>query len=111
MKNRLLSILFIMLIIIIMIMPQVNANGETNNTVIANITDESKTVQQNKNVFVEMFIDDIENVKSIIGYIASTTNPEQYIKVELKNTTQGKWYYFDLPSTVVIGKNYKIPKI
>ena len=79
--------------------------------ILGTITEESKTVEQNKSVFVEMNIENIENVKSITGYIASTTDSNKYITVELKSTTQGSWYYFDLPSTVVVGETYTMPKI
>lgn len=111
-KKIIIGVLFVIMTSIIAIMPQVKANEAGDNyTVIASITDESKTVEQNKSVFVEMNIDDIEKVKSITGYIASTTDSEKYITVELQSTTQGKWYYFDLPSNTVVGQTYIMPMI
>ena len=108
MQKRIISILFLVLASIIITMPYVRANEVSNDTVVGKITDESKTVEQNQGVWVEMYIDNIENVESITGYIASTTDSEQYITVELQSTNQGTWYYFDVPSTAVIGQTYTI---
>ena len=80
------------------------------NDIIANITDDSKIVKLNGSVFVEINVDNIENIKSVIGYI-SVLNSEQYIEVELKNSTQGKWYYFDMPATTIERQTYIMPKI
>ena len=111
MKKNITCFLFIIFISIMFITTEVKASDDNNVDVIANITSESQTVEQNKSVFVEMNIENIENVKSITGYIASTTDSNKYITVELKNTTQGSWYYFDLPSTVDVGETYTIPMI
>ena len=111
MKKNITCFLFIIFISIIFIATEVKASDDNNVDVIANITSESQTVEQNKSVFVEMNIENIENVESITGYIASTTDSNKYITVELKSTTQGSWYYFDLPSTVVVGETYTMPKI
>ncbi len=111
MQKRIISILFLVLASIIITMPYVRANEVSNDTVVGKITDESKTVEQNQGVWVEMYIDNIENVESITGYIASTTDSEQYITVELQSTNQGTWYYFNVPSTVVIGQTYIMPMV
>ena len=111
MKKNIIYFLFIIFLGIIFIATEVKASDDNNIDVIANITSESETVEQNKSVFVEMNIENIENVKSITGYIASTTDSDKYITVELKSTTQGSWYYFDLPSEVDVGEVYTIPMI
>ena len=106
--KKIINLFFIVLISVIIIAPEVKANDE--NDIIANITDDSKIVKLNGSVFVEINVDNIENIKSVIGYI-SVLNSEQYIEVELKNSTQGKWYYFDMPATTIERQTYIMPKI
>ena len=106
--KKIINLFFIVLISVIIIAPEVKANDE--NDIIANITDDSKIVKLNGSVFVEINVDNIENIKSVIGYI-SALNSEQYIEVELENSTQGKWYYFNIPSTIIEGQTYIMPKI
>ena len=106
--KKIINLFFIVLISVIIIAPEVKENDE--NDIIANITDDSKIVKLNGSVFVEINVDNIENIKSVIGYI-SALNSEQYIEVELENSTQGKWYYFNIPSTIIEGQTYIMPKI
>lgn len=113
MKKRIIGILLLVLVSMMIIMPHAKAietKGD-NETVIGKITDDSKIVVKDKSdcVYVEMDIDNIESVKSITGYIASTTDPTYYVTVELQNTMQGTWFLFDVPSTTVIGQTYIIP--